>query len=489
MSLLRQSHVLVFAGESYMESPPLGQKSVLSDDLDRIHGDIHKFNTLEEGLLRQEFRKRISTTARAARLPGAPAGSEPFDDAAIAAADAWLHRQIDEATPISLHVLGQSPSDREVLDPLVASLRKPFLERVTALVPPPPSLPTAEVNAWAQKSGRLIIERSVLGTQDAPTGLEIDVTKARELLARLRQCDREIAAVLEGLEGGFIRPGPGPDPVRNPASAPGGRNLFGLNPEEIPTQPSYAVAVQLIDELLATKQPTKVGIDLNGMETMRDFGVNEGQVMYLLGVRPKWDHNNLAVDVELIPRAELKRPRIDVFVAMGGMYKENFPSRVRLLDKAVRIAAAAEEEDNGVRAGTSTQRAALLARGINSADAEALSVARIFGTKPGNMSGTNILYLVPRSGVWEKEEEVTSIYLDSMSYAYTGERWGEKIDCLTTIRIAGQRQLGLPVVSLLGGFRLRSWAGGSDARKTYHQSAGRALYADTSVRSFANSVC
>jgi cobaltochelatase CobN len=410
--------------------PPLGQKSVLSDDLDRIHGDIHKFNTLEDGLLRQEFRKRISTTARAARLPGVPAGNEPFDDKAIAAADAWLHRQMDEATPISLHVLGQSPNDREVLDPLVASLRKPFLERVAALVPPPPTLPATESTKWAQQSGRLIIERAVLGTQDAPTGLENDVTKARELLARMRQCDREIAAVLEGLEGGFIRPGPGPDPVRNPASAPGGRNLYGLNPEEIPTQPSYAVAVQLIDELLATKQPAKVGIDLNGMETMRDFGVNEGQVLYLLGVRPKWDHNNLAVDVELIPRAELKHPRIDVFIAMGGMYKENFPSRVRLLDKAVRLAAAAEEADNGVRAGTDSQRAVLLAHGMNVADAEALSVARIFGTKPGNMSGTNILYLIPRSGVWEKEEEVTSIYLDSMSYAYTGERWGEKIDGL-----------------------------------------------------------
>jgi hypothetical protein len=80
------------------------------------------------------------------------------------------------------------------------------------------------------------------------------------------------------------------------------------------------------------------------------------------------------------------------------------------------------------------------------------------------------------------------------------ERWtiseGDYLDivdetarCLTTIRIAGQRQLGLPVVSLLGVSRLRSWAGGSDARKTYHQPAGRALYADTSVRSFANSVC
>lgn len=417
--------------------PPLGQKSVLGDELDGIHGDIHKFNTLEDGLLKQEFRKRISKTARAARVPGIPAGEEPFDDAAIATADAWLHRQMDEATPISLHVMGQSPNDREVLDPLITSLRKPFLERVAQLFPTPATIPAADSPRWVHNAARLVIEQSVLGHHEAPAGLEQDVAKARDLLSRLRQSEREVTAVLEGLEGRFIRPGPGPDPVRNPSSAPGGRNLYGLNPEEIPTQPSYAVAVQLIDDLLATKKPTKVGIDLNGMETMRDFGVNEAQVLYLLGVRPKWDHNNLAVDVELIPRAELKHPRVDVFIAMGGQYKENFPSRVRLLDKAVRLAAAAEEVDNGVRAGSATQRAALIARGMPAAEAEALSVARIFGTKPGNMSGTNILYLIPKSGIWEKEEEIASIYLDSMSYAYTGERWGEKIDGLYDSAIQG----------------------------------------------------
>jgi cobaltochelatase CobN len=41
------------------------------------------------------------------------------------------------------------------------------------------------------------------------------------------------------------------------------------------------------------------------------------------------------------------------------------------------------------------------------------------------MTGTNILYLTPRSGVWEKDDEITSVYMDSMSYAYTGDTWGE----------------------------------------------------------------
>jgi cobaltochelatase CobN len=153
-------------------------------------------------------------------------------------------------------------------------------------------------------------------------------------------------------------------------------------------------------------------------------------VLYLLGVRPVWDRNNLAIDVEVIPRSELKRPRIDVFLAMGGQYKENFTTRVHLMDKAIRLISALEEDENNVRLGTERVKAQLLSHGTTPEKAEALSSARIFGTKPGNVSGTNILYLIPRSGVWKKDDEVADVYVDNMSYAYTGDIWGEKVDGL-----------------------------------------------------------
>jgi cobaltochelatase CobN len=190
------------------------------------------------------------------------------------------------------------------------------------------------------------------------------------------------------------------------------------------------VAVQLVDEMLKSKHPAKVGLDLNGMETMRDFGVMEAQILYLMGVRPVWDRNNLAIGVELISREELKRPRIDVFIAMGGMYKENFPTRVELLDKAVKLAASAKEADNGVRAGTERLAARLQKAGLGAEPAAQLATARIFGTKPGNISGTKILYLVPRSGVWDKEEEIADVYIDNMCYVYTKGHWGQRIDGL-----------------------------------------------------------
>jgi len=40
----------------------------------------------------------------------------------------------------------------------------------------------------------------------------------------------------------------------------------------------------------------------------------ESQILDLVGVRPVWVARNLVAGVELIPRAELGRPRIDVFL-------------------------------------------------------------------------------------------------------------------------------------------------------------------------------
>jgi cobaltochelatase CobN len=108
-----------------------------------------------------------------------------------------------------------------------------------------------------------------------------------------------------------------------------------------------------------------------------------------------------------------------------------------LIDKAIRLAAAQAEPDNHVAEGTRSLREALLRRGFSEGNAERYAASRIFGTKPGNMSGTHILHLIPRSGVWENEDEVSGVYIDNMSFVYTGDTWGEQIDGLYEEAIQG----------------------------------------------------
>lgn len=417
----------------HMVPPAVG--AGLKDEFKTLHDDIHKFNTLENGLLREEFRKRISQQARAESLHDiakAPAGEEPYADEAIARVDQHLHELYDSQTPLRLHVLGQPPVAEDLAPYLVSILGEGFLQHLGDASPLIKNLaPEKQQQRDAAAHLLGVVLDGKANPPFTPTpDLEKDLAFAREMKDRLMQADREITGMLHALAGGYIEAGPGPEPIRNPSTVPTGRNLYSLNPEEIPNKAAWEVARKLVDDLLVTRHPKKIAMDLNGMETMRDYGVMEGQILYLLGVRPVWNRSNLVIDVELIPAEELKRPRVDVFVAMGGQYKENFPSRVTLLDTAVKLAASAPEAGNPVKASVQAMETRLQQRGFSSARASQFAGARIFGTKPGNMTGTNILHLVPRSGVWDKPDEITGVYMDNMSFVYSGDVWGEKIDGL-----------------------------------------------------------
>ena len=410
--------------------PPPTVGAGLGDKFQNIHEEIHKFNTLENGLLREEFRKNITRLSAAEHLDDIADPSKsgaPFDDEGIRKLDAHLHELYESQTPVRLHVLGRPPVEADRVPYLVSILGSGFLNRFAAATGADANEHRQELREQAAVFLHACLEDRADPKVPIPAGLQKDVEFARGMLAKLMDADVEPRGLLHALDGGYLEAGPGPDPIRNPATLPTGRNLYSLNPEEIPTRPAWEVAKQLVNELLRTRKPEKIGMDLNGMDTMRDFGVMEGQILWLLGVRPVWNSSNLVIDVELIPSEELGRPRVDVFIAMGGMYKENFPSRVKLLDKAVRLAAAADETVNPVRDHSVAMRSRLEVKGFSADDAGKYSVARIFGTKPGNVSGTNILYLIPRSGVWDNDDEVSSVYMDNMSYVYSGDTWGKQV--------------------------------------------------------------
>lgn len=431
-----------------------------------IRDDLSKFNSLEPGLLKEQFRKKIQAGVAATEMPKLLGLKASLNDADLERVAQHIDVMLEERTTAGMHILGKAPTKDDELSYLVAILGHKFLEHIAeANHQPAPETP-AQRNALQPKALELVraaLASVATGVSPVPGAqqpltpdLEKDLDFARQMKAKLDGADSEITGLLRALEGHYIVPGPGPDPVRNPGSVPGGRMLYALNPEEIPTRAAWETGKQLIDEFLRQHHPHKVALDLNGMDTMRDFGVMESQVFYLMGVRPIWDRNNLAIDVEVIPQAELKRPRIDVFLAMGGQYKENFTTRVKLMDKAVRLVSALDEPDNYVRQGSHAAEQRLEARGMAADKARDLSMARIFGTKPGNVSGTNILFLVPRSGVWDRESEITDVYVDNMSYAYTGDLWGEKVDGLYQDAIQGTDSV------------LRVWASNMNSQLSNH---------------------
>lgn len=57
--------------------------------------------------------------------------------------------------------------------------------------------------------------------------------------------DNEVGALVTGLEGRYVEPGPGGDPIRNPLVLPTGKNIHALDPQSIPTQVRRSVHVRV----------------------------------------------------------------------------------------------------------------------------------------------------------------------------------------------------------------------------------------------------
>ena len=194
---------------------------------------------------------------------------------------------------------------------------------------------------------------------------------------------------MRGLRGGFIAGGGGGEPIRNPDSYPTGKNFYGIDPDKVPKPASYDMGIKLADQMLADhvkkhgKYPEKVSFVIWGDETMRHEGVLESQIFHLLGTKPVWDVRGKVVDVEVIPRAKLGRPRVDIVIASAA--EGMFNNVTNLMDKAVQKVKAIDEAENFVRNHYLKTKAILVQRGYTELEADRRAGVRIFDEPPGHV--------------------------------------------------------------------------------------------------------
>src|SRR5262245_36800274 len=245
--------------------PPPALTVGLSEGLRNVHDDVTKFGALENGVLREEFRKRISTVAREERIDEILAlgkRDDPYDDRTIARIGEYVERLAEERTPLSLHVLGEPMAAADEPAYLVSMLGHTFLEHLaTVKLPLSDEWSEPSQRAWLRAEGEHLV-KSVLFDGKRPNvrltpELQKDLDFARAVRARLEDTGQEIRDLLRGLDTGYVVPDRGPEPIRSPDSVPGRRSLSSLHPEQIPTRSSWALAVQLVDELLRTRRPKK----------------------------------------------------------------------------------------------------------------------------------------------------------------------------------------------------------------------------------------
>ena len=81
---------------------------------------------------------------------------------------------------------------------------------------------------------------------------------------------------------------------RNLKAIPTGKNFYGFSPDKVPSRSAWQLgkqaAQQIIDKHVAEKggYPQKVAVVLWATETIRNQGINESTILYLLGMAPRW---------------------------------------------------------------------------------------------------------------------------------------------------------------------------------------------------------
>jgi magnesium chelatase subunit H len=215
--------------------------------------------------------------------------------------------------------------------------------------------------------------------------------------------DNELGALLKGLEGEYVLPGPGGDPIRNPDVLPTGKNLHALDPQAIPTLAAVQSAKIVVDRLLERQKqenggryPETIATVLWGTDNIKTYGESLAQMLWFVGVKPVPDALGRVNKLELLSLEELGRPRVDIVVNCSGVFRDLFINQMALLDRAVKMAAEADEplEMNFVRK-HALEQAAEMGCDLRSA------ATRIFSNASGSYA-SNVNLAVENSS-WEDE--------------------------------------------------------------------------------------
>ncbi len=426
---------------------PAFRAAGLYGELNDLHHLVHQWEHLEPGEVRDRTMERlIGETLASEALVDFEWSEEVIrldPEAFLNALHDHLHDIADMAQPIGLRTFGEDPEPFARVTTILQILGEGFFE----------ALELDELDeVYTDLYDKVVETLPYRWVVSVLEGKPLPEPSLPEWEARVRQLNEDLSArferegLLRALEGRHLPVGIGGDPIRVPESLPSGRNLYGFDPSSIPTREAWETGRAVFEELLQAHieengEPLrKIAFSLWAVEAMRHGGVLESQALYAMGLRPVWNERGRVVSVEMMPREELGRPRVDVVLSATGLYRDQFPNLMEHLAKGAAAVAALDEEDNPSFEHSQRLIDRLLARGIERDEAEYLAGIRLFGS-PTGVYGTGLEDAAMASDTWEDDGKLAELYLRRMSHAFGPDpsRWeeGESVSDLYAANLEG----------------------------------------------------
>jgi cobaltochelatase CobN len=363
--------------------------------------------------------------------------------------------------PKGLHVLGEKYQDSELVEFIafilrydrgeIKSINRILCESMEIDYDYAISHPNENCNGRSygrilfeiEEKAKKVIQLSLNSLEEAVKSSEVNRNLAKELnktltfglqvASNLEKSD-EINSLIEALNGKYVLPSLGGDPIRTPEVLPAGRNTYQFDPRLIPSDAAYQRGVEIAEKTLKHyhekygEYPESVAVVLWGFETVKTRGETVGQILGYLGVKVVREKSIWFPKLKLIPIEELGRPRVDVVVNICGFFRDLFPETMKLLDEAFNMVASVDEEEseNYVKKHSSELFRDLIKEFSDEKLVKRLSNARIFGPRSGEY-GTRLTRLIETSN-WESESQVAEAYIASMNNVYAENIHGEQTD-------------------------------------------------------------
>ncbi len=475
-------------------TPPMKMVTSLYGEFVELKGLVEDYEkTLDDNPLKHEYKEAIKELIKKLNLQ-VDLGIEDVDNLTDDDIDE-LHQylMILQQTIMSfgLHTFGQSWNDSEIVmlaTTMVSAdggASDPSLHRLLAQEKgwdyDHLTIDQAEelVNLAQQWIYSVFTGTKTVGELTANTALQNKLLEAVGYANDIKESfNSELGALINGLNGGYISPSSGNDPIRNPDAIPTGKNFYALAENQMPTKVAWALGKKLADMALAQLDtlPEKVAAVVWCVETSRDDGTMVSFVLRMLGIEPTWlssgsvsrmvatplttllaDLNTIRESKGLEPLTE--RPRIDVVVTTSGLFRDLFPRLLVNIDRSYRVALAASYNtiiseypelkqsldyvletlvaasytnfkgndpisQNNVAKYWIELTKLYLNQGLSAEDAGEFGITRIFAPPVGDY-GAGVNKPIGQPWTWETRNEVADVYINRMSNVYSERNWGQ----------------------------------------------------------------